>query len=298
MIAIALAAGLFSSCFASDGAQVSPHSVKASSGPVELSLSLLRTRLAVREKTETAYDWDRIADDFPTDPPSPKDLQRYAFPRVVRVGEPVWFKLTIKNIGSRPITVFSDIFWEHADFRKALEAGQDSGRGVFFIVTGPDGKPMKRRESVYPHVCSGLDEKRNPFVGPPEDPAEQAEAKRLISNWEKKGYSRKKIGELLNERLRNQEEAQRAAFARAHPRKILQPGQWISTRPWAFDGFCHDEKAVPIGDFAELWVFDFVRPGRYEVQAVYNEATGSALRRRPEDVYFRTPPIVVEVGQR
>jgi hypothetical protein len=78
--------------------------VRASSGPIQLTLSLLRTKLAKA---------------------------------VTRKEDPLWFQVTVKNRGHDILMIPDKIFWNPG----SEWAGS---RGVFLDIRGPDGKPQEK----------------------------------------------------------------------------------------------------------------------------------------------------------
>jgi hypothetical protein len=100
----------------------------------------------------------------------------------------------------------------------------------------------------------------------------------------------------------------------AEVKDSLMPGESVATPTWVFTGTCGGLKPLPVvSGFAELYIFDFEKPGTYHITAYYENrdvckqpgGMGDKIadelckkyprRSSPEEVLIQTPAIAVEV---
>ena len=251
----------------------------------------------------------------------------------VQVKKSLWFQLELKNIGKEKLRVPDRIFrdmWQL--YRNCYD--QDQTYIEVQAVRSADGKPIKdaspkpylRSEGpppvFYPHY---------EYLGGPDDPALGKQVNdrldKLEAQWTKEGLSelQKKVKRHdfwsdWNRELRNEEDRAKSFW--------LAPGASTATYAWTYPGPYHindvEEDLGPIRDakasgdtthdpdgllaeydiekqvdnYAQLWFFQFEKPGRYKVRAVYDWDVGydrQRLARSPGYIRVRTPYIEFEV---
>ena len=197
----------------------------ASSGPVKITLRLLKTK--------------------------------------VKVGESLQYQLRLTNVGKKPMevpdTIFEDPWAIVGNFRARMD--------LFLVILDTKGKPLDTWMTAPPGP---------EFDGTPpywsEDPKEQKEALAKERELRKQGLSETEVRLALHE-WGHQRQAAKVPPPQEPERRILKPGETLTTRPWAYDdGFTQargEPVPKPIDPFAELILFRFHKPGRYRLCAIY-----------------------------
>lgn len=214
----------------------------------------------------------------------------------IAVGERLWFRVRITNVGKKAVLVHDDIFTDPWKLRDQI-----LGRfGVFLEVLDPRGRPLEffspmvdRHPPPQPSgevPVSGLLEIHGPEEGA------------LVDKWKSEGLKSDEIDRRLMKHNMAKFDAEKLA-ARPRPRP-LQPGEFLETKSW----FHHrrmdrSPPPEPIGDFARLEFFKFDKPGTYRIRAVFDhrlsESNRSWLKKRniPPglDMMTRTSWIAISV---
>lgn len=262
--------------------------ISAVKSPVKLTLSVYKTRLKLQDDFKVDIDYERLDKEHPRDVDDHAqdgiDFEKYERRIPIKVGEPVWIKLRLTNVGKKPMVVMDDLFTGPMNFQEALES--NSRYGVSIVITGPDGKDLiwdkGRNSPLIP--CSE--------AGAIYDPVGTKKA----AEWRKQGKSAEQIDELLEKDLRAEEKKKRDWALSHHPVKKLQPGESIATGPWRYAGGCGRQEALlpaQIGDYAQLWNYRLDAPGRYKIRAVYFD--DPFRRSGGTEIGFKTPAITLTV---
>lgn len=211
----------------------------------------------------------------------------------IKAGDSLWYQLRLRNIGPDPLIIVDRVFRSGWNLRENTNARL----GIFLEVQNAEGKPLKpaARSDMGDHLVresSGMLE------------AVSAEAKAAVARWKKEGLSEDEIRSNLV-----QLNANRAYTDSDEPFRVeLQPGGVIETKSWFFyhdsERIMHRPRPKPIGDFAELDVFDFDTPGRYRIRAVYDLAPGAYTKKLrgsekayADEVSFKSQWIDIEVSE-
>jgi hypothetical protein len=256
--------------------------------PVELTLEVYRTELKRRDEFEMNVDWAALERDHPPDEDGISDLRgvdknRYIRRKRIRIGEPLWIKIRLTNLGKKPMFVLDDLFTGPEDFQQALE---ERHSGVSLIILTHDGQPVKWMRE--PDSDIDLCPEAEPISHAPPDPKLQAK----VDAWKRDGYSLEKINAMLDA------ESKAAAEARTdapHPFKKLETGESIATGPWRYRGRCKlDSAKLPqqVGDFGELWNYHLDIPGVYTIKARY---FADPYANHGKQVEIETAPIKITV---
>lgn len=270
--------------------------VSAVKPPVKLTLSVYKTELKLQDDFKLVPDFDKLHREHPGNDEQIDwgnvDAHRYLRKVPIKVGEPLWIRIRLTNVGKKPMFVMDDLFTGPDDFQKTLEAGR---YGVSVVITGPDGNkvPWQSTKEIFGMQCPENDPTSSEYRPTPQ-PGQNPKEKVQIEAWRKEGKSTREIYKLLNEqeaarRRREQTESK-------HPIARLEPGETISTRPWRYSGKCKKDNArLPhqVGDFAELWNFHLDSPGTYKIRAIYSDDPYRRSGGKP--IEFKTPPIKITV---
>ena len=228
----------------------------------------------------------------------------------VKVKKSLWSQLELKNIGKEKIWVSDRIFRDMWQLHTNCY-DQDRIYIEVQAVRSADGKPVKERWSK-PYLRGGFTswppifQPRYDYIAGPEDPALGKQVNdrldKLETQWTKEGLSelQKKVKrhdfwDDWNRDMRNEEDRAKSFW--------LTPGASTATAAWAYPGQDHihhvekdlgsmrEAKAIgypephdldrfiaeydvekQIGEYAQLWFFQFDEPGIYKVRAVYAHA--------------------------
>ncbi|TPW22005.1 MAG: hypothetical protein FD126_125 [Elusimicrobia bacterium] len=173
--------------------------------------------------------------------------------KTIRVGETIWYKLELQNLGLETVH-----FWETPSFLKN-GSSYDMGRWDFFVST-PGGK---RRMMV---VGSFFDQLA---IRDTRTDAIPIPGSAVMTDEEIARYIR------------------REGAQKRHDRDLivdLAPGETLVSRPWRWVNAQErlergkrgevDLVPRPTGDFRELWTsYKFESPGRFEIRAVYDDSS-------------------------
>jgi hypothetical protein len=257
--------------------------VSAIKSPIKLTLSVYKTIITLRDDFKIETDVERFKKENP-----PRNgeydwtksvLPKYDRRIPTKIGEPIWIKLRIANVGKKPVFIKDDLFTGPKSFGEVIGEKQRY-TGVKVTITGPYGTDVPPDD--WGLSCSGQTSKIDP----------EGTAKAAL--WRNEGKTKEEIEELLNKELRDEEEKKRRRAESHHPIKWLNPGEAVSTGAW-FKVRCGGEKNLQvrqIGDFAELWNYHLDAPGVYKIKAVYfNDPYGQG----GETIRLETPEIKITV---
>lgn len=197
---------------------------------------------------------------------SPIQLTLRLYKTTVKVKESLWYQIELKNVGKKRIHVLDNIFkdpWQ-------LKENSRWRVGIYLEVIDPDGEKVPvKMEGMAPH----WDYADKPSLTPAED-------KELAAVYEK--AKREGLDEQhthlrvlawngkWNDKKQSEERSDRKKWL------WLKPGESIKTLPWAYqseEALRRREPAPkPIGDFAQLWMYLLLDPGRHKIRAVYDYA--------------------------
>lgn len=247
-------------CCMSAVAEQAPRTAETSgtTGPIKLTLIVRDTVIPRHEETRTHIDVKRLAEDH-----SPNvDVEKYQYSRRVRVGDSLWIKLRLSNVGSHIIKTSDEVFLGPKNFAEALESNRQLRYDTYLSLIGPDGKAVPWESMVMMEPCQESQAWR------PADSKTQAK----VEAWRKEGLSIEQINDLLQK-----EENEQARYNEDHrPVRVLKPGESLSTGPWVFPGFCKGDREPqpPRDDYAELWNYRLKDPGVYYLKAYYRGSDG------------------------
>lgn len=275
-------------------ASVPAHSIPAQAevsavkSPVKLTLSVYKTELKLKEDFKTDIDFERLDREHPRNVDERAqdgiDLDQYERRVPIKVGEPLWIKIRLTNVGKKTMVVKDDLFTGPLTFPEALEA--NSRYGVSIVITGPDGKsvPLEGFRDPSTKPCSGSTSAI--------DPVATAKA----AAWRKEGKSQEQIDDLFDDEIRAEEMRKKKWEMSRHPIKKLNPGESVTTGPWRYQGSCAGQGARSpqhVGDYAQLANFHLDFPGVYKIRAVYFD--DPYRRSGGTEIGFKTPSIKITV---
>lgn len=159
----------------------------------------------------------------------------------------LWFRLTLKNIGIRPVRINSSIFKDP----RWLAENRESKKFGYLVVLGPDGTETFR----FPDWTM-------PFFCHPKTIITEHPAGSKPPDVEEEDF----IGTIMADpRLK---------------RMPLSPGGSISTPAWAAPRWvnCEPVPRPPLGEFTELWSVPFDSTGTYKVRAVYDQRISPRIK--------------------
>lgn len=262
--------------------------VSAVKSPVKLTLSVYKTELKLQDDFKTVTDFEKLEKDHPSDKDPQAwvgiDFDKYEHQVPIKVGEPLWIKISLKNVGKKTMFVLDDLFTGRKNFRQAI--GDRRYYGVKVVITGPDGKDVPAPEPEY-----------IPSTPCPEgmtsriDPVGTAKA----AAWRKEGKTEDEINSLLEKDLRD-EEKRKKEWEQAHrPIIKLEPGETTTTRPWHKVRCYREYGSFPprVGDFSELWDYHLDLPGIYKIKAVYID--DPYRKSGGKEIRFETPTVKITV---
>ena len=170
----------------------------------------------------------------------------------VQVGQPIWYRVTLTNIGKRRFGVYESAFCsDKKHFMEVLKSHDDIKRELFIVAIGSDGKRLMPYYRLQPRGGSSADIKYKRLGSDFKVLPEEKEDERHVPNPEFFG------GPLEGCPASN----------------TLEPGQSLETPVWAFEGFGPGQRPnppIPPGHFAEMAQFEFKKPGNYRVYAVFD----------------------------
>lgn len=264
--------------------------VSAVKSPVKLTLSVYKTELKLKDDFRIETDFERLWKEHPMKDDKYDweniDEEKYLRRVPIKIGAPLWIKISLKNVGKKTMFVMDDLFTGPKDFQQALKG--ESYYGVKVIITGPDGKDVPWNDLRY--ISGGsCPELQSTF-----DPVGTVKA----AKWRKEGLTKEQIDDRLNNEAQEEVRKKKKREQSQHPIKRLEPGETIATRPWRYQGRCKEESGLyppQVGDFAQLWNFHLDTPGVYTIRAIYFDDPYSRHKKEGADIRFHTPPIKVTV---
>lgn len=228
------------------------------------------TSLPAPETTSAAgiAGTDAVADAIVTASSGPVELSLLLHSKKVRVGDSFWYKLRIRNRGTRAITLVESALTDPFRFYKQL----DGRFGLYLEVLGPDGKALPVRVPSLEADDYGTDSTQVSGLLEAESPEEKA----LVAKWKDEGLDDSAVRrKLLEHNLKKIPSARTPAV-------VLQPGEVVETHSWFHHGIrertLKRPRTRPIGDFSELEFFHLERPGPHKLRAIYD------WRRTPQEV--------------
>lgn len=261
--------------------------VSAAKSPVKLTLSVYKTTLKLQNDFKLEMDYERLDKEHPrTNNEHAQDgidLEKYERLVPVKVGEPLWIKISLKNIGTTTMFVLDPLFTGRKNFRQAIA---ESSNGVKIKITGPNGKVIPAPDPKYIPSTPCPEGMTSKF-----DPAGTAKA----AAWRKQGKTDAEILELLNKELEDKQ-ANKEAYEQSHrPIIKLEPDEITTTRPWHKIRCSREHGSFPaqVGDFSELWDYHLDAPGTYWIQAIYFD--DPYRRSGGKKIRFETPPVKITV---
>lgn len=208
-------------------------------------------------------------------------LQLETSRHTVRAGEPLFVRLTLRNVATKGEMAVSD--WKYRGGNAAeLESewmAAAEGLGIDTIeVVGPNGKPLAPQRYERSNIKQS--------VAPWEVvvTSSDAETERYVKSLREAGLQGDEIEKLLDKRQRQLEESERD---RRHPVVFLAPGDAVRSASFCTRDSCPEE------GFVELpFVFS---PGRYRVRAVYSHAPEKGRPESEWEVDLKTRWMTFEV---
>lgn len=185
----------------------------------------------------------------------------------VKVGNSLWYKLELKNIGKKKMLV-------HDRFYKdpwVLHENSRHRRGVYLEVLKPNGKPLRVR---WGGGSEQYDWAPKPGGTLHMTVEESKELDDLQSQWKLSGMTAQELsiatsrwGAALIDKKNMAEDSDPA-------KKLwLKPGASTTTFAWVNRDPDLDARAgeeAQIEDYAQLWSYRFRVPGKYRIRAVYD----------------------------
>lgn len=188
----------------------------------------------------------------------------------VKVGKSLWYKLELKNIGKKKILV-------HDRFYKdpwVLHENCKSRLGLHLEILDPKGKLMR--------VQRGGGSEKHDWEPEPGGTLrltaeETKELDDLDAEWKKRGLTQQQrsvaTGRWTSELAHKKNKAEDSDPAK---QLWLKPGASTTTFAWAYRDPDEDAdrslEEAQIGDYTQLWSYDFPAPGKYRIRAVYDLA--------------------------
>lgn len=222
----------------------------------------------------------------------------------VKVKKSLWYKLELKNIGKKKILV-------HDRFYKdpwALHENCRSGVGLYLEILDPSGKPLS--------VQRGGGQEKYDWEPEPGGTLhlteeESKEFHSLEAKWKQRGLTAQQRS-IATSRWSSELADRKTMAERSDPAKQfwLKPGASTATFAWAYRETVQDEytdhsgEEPQIGDYTQLWSYEFFHPGKYRIRAVFNQEQSESTRRlfkkhghtpEPTWIEFKTPFIEFQV---
>ena len=261
----------------------------------------------------------------------PVQLTLRLYRKKVKAKKSLWYQIELKNVGKEKIAVDDRIFLDPWQMHQNCSKQQ----GIYFEVQAvrfsdgstPEKNPPKPYDVPFQRQIGAQGVHYDFFSGVAESEgkAVNAELKKLEVTWEKDGFSqvqkelaRDRFWSDWNEKKRNTEDEAKRLW--------LAPGASTTTIAWAFEGEpetldkinrlkaagvkgpefeknierFHEIDGVEnqIGDYTQLWDYEFEKSGKYRIRAIYDRDVGyeaKELARSPWYVRIKTPFIDFEV---
>ncbi len=262
--------------------------VSAIKSPVKLTLSVYKTDLKLQDDFKIVTDFEKLEKEHPSANDEHAwegvDFDKYEHQEPIKVGEPLWIKIGLKNVGKKTMFVLDELFTGRKNFRQAI--GNERRYGVMVVITGPDGKVIPAPESKYipSTLCpEGMTSRIDPV------------ATEKAAVWRKAGKTEGEIDELMDRDLQDARQKKKEREQAHRPIIKLEPGETTITRPWHQVRCSGDHGSFPpqVGDFAELWDYHLDFPGVYKIKAVYFD--DPYRKSGGKEIQFETAPIEITV---
>lgn len=221
---------------------------------------------------------------------APIELTLRLFQTRIKVDEPLWGQIELKNIGKKDLTVTDDMF-----FKPWPIADQSEQKPIYVAVLDAKGRPVKPLAGVYDWHGRPMTRKLSDL-----NPDEDRKLRMMLDEWKRAGLSKEEI----YGNLRKYDDLQNRAKDEAEwtsRNSQIAPGASLKTRPWAH----HDRNpngdepsTLPVGQFSEL-KYHFTKPGKYSIHAVYDYRISERMKKliKPTEmnILVKTKPITFEV---
>lgn len=213
----------------------------------------------------------------------------------VKVKDSLWYKLELKNIGKQKILVDDRIFKDPY----AIHVYSKSRYGLYLEIIDSSGELLKVKWGNY--------RLRYDWEGPEGveysyTPEEKKELSMLDAQWKKSGMTEQQQSiawtEWANELYSRKNKEELRDPARQH---WLNPGASTATFAWItpgeiidYPGRSDDEESLRQG-YAELWIYQFFKAGKYRIRAVYDHSLSEQFLEKHKispdaaRVKFKTP---------
>lgn len=221
----------------------------------------------------------------------------------VKMGKSLWYKLELKNIGKMKMEVTDWVFKDPW----AMHENCRIRKGIYLEILGPDGAPM---ENTWGGGQVKFEHSLDPGQTKPYDKEDQVELAALMAEWKKKGMTDRERAIALADWSSDWSFKKKQAEL-TDPKKHLwlKPGSSTATFAWAYrdteEYSTHEREQAQVGDYAQLFSYEFYRPGRHRIRAVYDYSLSRANRKEFTEKYHlkldnwlvevKTPFIEIEV---
>ncbi len=170
---------------------------------------------------------------------------------------PLWFRLTVTNVGKKPFTIDDPLFAPYflddgENFIDYLSDPLKKKNSFHLVVLDDKGKEVAQK---YQTVWAM---EMDPCIGFPDHSFESE----LLSKAQR-----------LKSRVQFEERAIAEKGFESTWKRLVSPGSSIETIAWSYHGYCKGERKnppIPPGRFAEFYGLDLSRPGHYRIYAGLN----------------------------
>ena len=216
----------------------------------------------------------------------------------VKMGKSLWYKLELKNVGKKKMIIQDRIFKDPW----AMHENCRIHRGIYLEIIYPDGKPV---ELTWGAGLQTYDYEAKEYTKEEKD-----EIEALIAKWKKSGMTEQQQHIALLDWSSDWNFKKRQDEVTDPDRQsCLKPGASTTTFAWAYrdtsEYASHEREQAQVGDYTQLFSYEFYRPGTYRVRAVYNNSLSKANRKELTEKYHlkidawlvkvKTPFIEIEV---
>lgn len=173
-------------------------------------------------------------------------------------GGPLWFRLTVTNVGKKPFNVNDPLFAPYflddgKNFIDYLSLNSGMKKGFYLAIFDDKGKWVGS-DYMGTGLIIDIDPCLGPYVGNVLwDTLRESWKIKTADQFEKREADEKKFKSLWNQ--------------------VVNPGQSIETIAWSYHGLCDGQRPhppTPPGRFAEYYKLDLSKPGTYKVYARLN----------------------------
>jgi len=212
----------------------------------------------------------------------PIQLTLRLYKKIVKLDTPLWYQISIKNVGKGKVGVVDKIFWDPTKVDGF----------IYPEVIGPDGKAIKQQEFRPRGNDTHWEEDGHETLGV--DQGNQLND--LRDQWKKQGLSQDQIDSKSADYIRDAQEAKSSTSLHgSSPYLLLLPGGSITTPAWAYWDGRTTPRPKQIGAFAELMGVHLYPAGKYRVRAVYHEAPSQFLLKYKKKIGESTTPDEIDV---